>query len=271
MENTAYVHGYSEREAVRLNDQAVTLADLLHHDTRYPAGSLVLEAGCGTGAQTVHLAKHSPGARIISMDISEESLEAARARAEREGISNVDFRRGDIFSLPFEEGSFDHVFVCFVLEHLENPAAALESLKRILKPCGTLTVIEGDHESTLFHPSSPEAWKTIRCLIEIQAALGGNSLVGRELYPLMVKAGFVNCAVSPRPVYADAGRPELVEGFTRNTYIAMVEGVREQALSMGLIDKKTWDRGIRDLYRAADPDGSFYYTFFKGKGEKPRG
>ena len=69
MNGADYVHGYSDREAERLSDQARTLTSLLHYDTRYPAGSRVLEAGCGTGAQTVILSKNSPGAEIISVDI----------------------------------------------------------------------------------------------------------------------------------------------------------------------------------------------------------
>jgi hypothetical protein len=43
----AYVHGYDPRENLRLQDQASTLVELLHSDTAYPAGSSVLEAGCG--------------------------------------------------------------------------------------------------------------------------------------------------------------------------------------------------------------------------------
>ena len=57
---TSYVHGYDLRENIRLQDQASTLADLLHSDTFYPAGCRVLEAGCGVGAQTVTLAENSP-------------------------------------------------------------------------------------------------------------------------------------------------------------------------------------------------------------------
>jgi cyclopropane fatty-acyl-phospholipid synthase-like methyltransferase len=53
--NKAYVHGYDHRENIRLQDQASTLVELLHSDTSYPAGSRVLEAGCGVGAQTVPL------------------------------------------------------------------------------------------------------------------------------------------------------------------------------------------------------------------------
>jgi len=102
MNENAYVHGYSEREAERLGDQARTLTGLLHHDTRYPAQSRVLEAGCGTGAQTVILAKNSPTAEITSIDISPESVRRAEERARAEGIGNVTFRAADLFSLPFE-------------------------------------------------------------------------------------------------------------------------------------------------------------------------
>jgi len=62
-----YVHGYDTRENRRLQGQANTLVELLHFDTAYPAGSLVLEAGCGVGAQTVTLARNSPQAAFISM------------------------------------------------------------------------------------------------------------------------------------------------------------------------------------------------------------
>ena len=70
----AYVHGYEPRESTRLHDQANTLVELLHADTAYPAGSLVLEAGCGVGAQTVTLAANSPQAQFVSIDVSPVSL-----------------------------------------------------------------------------------------------------------------------------------------------------------------------------------------------------
>lgn len=263
-----YVHGYSAREHERLHDQASTLTELLHHDTFYPAGSRVLEAGCGVGAQTIILAQKSPDALFTSIDLSQESLDRARQRVQQENISNVTFRQADIFHLPFEEDTFDHVFVCFVLEHLPTPLEALKHLKHVVKPDGTITVIEGDHDSAYFYPDSQEARKAIQCLIDIQARLGGNPLIGRQLYPLLVQAGFHSAHVSPRMVYVDASKPEWVEGFTKNTFTAMVEGVREQALAFNLIAPKQWEKGIRDLYRTTQPDGTFCYTFFKGMAVK---
>jgi SAM-dependent methyltransferase len=263
-----YVHGYSQREAERLADQAGALSRLLHHDTGYPAGSRVLECGCGTGAQTVHLAASSPAAKILSVDVSPESLAAAHARIQAAGYTNIEFQIADVFNLPFEDEAFDHVFVCFVLEHLPEPAQALRNLRRVLRCGGSITVIEGDHGSWYCHPQTAESLQTVNCLIEIQARLGGDSLIGRRLYPLLVEAGFQDVRVSPRMVYVDDSRPELVEGFSRKTFIAMVEGVREQALSLGLIDFATWEKGIADMYRATEAGGTFCYTFFKARAVK---
>lgn len=271
MSQKKYVHGYSERESERLSDQAQTLTALLHDDTRYPAGSCVLEAGCGIGAQTVILAKNSPGARITSVDISPESIRVAGERARAEGITNVTFHAGDIFNLMFEPESYDHIFICFVLEHLAEPQLALRRLLPLLKKGGTITVIEGDHGSAFFHPDSAYAQKTIDCLVSLQQEIGGNALIGRELFPLLSAAGFFNVQVSPRIVYVDGSRPALAEGFTRLTFTAMVEGVGDAALKKGLIRKEEWEQGIRDLYRTAEPDGVFCYTFFKATGYNEEG
>src|SRR5580704_17559792 len=98
-------------------------------------------------------------------------------------------------------------------------------------------------------PDSSDAHTAIRCLIELQRAAGGNALIGRELYPLMTGAALRDVRVSPRMVYVDASRPELVEGFTRRTFTAMVEGVREPAIAAGLIERERFDRGIAALRR----------------------
>jgi len=229
----------------------------------------VLEAGCGTGAQTLSLAERSPLAHFTSVDISAASLAQARAQVQAAGLRNVQFVEADIFALPFEPGSFDHVFVCFVLEHLARPVPALQTLRRLLKPGGTMTVIEGDHGSAYFHPDSAAARRAIDAQVQLQAAAGGNALIGRQLFPLLVEAGFDAPAVSPRMVYVDGSRPAWVEGFTRNTFNAMIDGVRDAVVSAGIIGADDCDAGLRDLHRTAEADGVFCYTFFKGVAKAP--
>ena len=266
--NKEYVHGYDARENRRLQDQAGTLVELLHSDTSYPDGSRVLEVGCGVGAQTVTLGRNSPNASFFSIDISRESITQAKRTAEAEGLSNVQFQQADIFTMNFEPASFDHVFVCHVLEHLSQPDHALRILKNMIKAGGTITVIEGDHGSAYFYPDSEAAHKAIQCQVELQRRAGGNAMIGRELYPLLKKAGFNFIQVSPRMVYVDSSKPALVEGFTKNTFTAMIEGIRNAALKAGIVDPVIFDQGIQDLYRTTEADGVFCYTFFKAIGIK---
>jgi SAM-dependent methyltransferase len=264
-----YVHGYTEVESARLNDQANTLSSLLHHDSFFPEGSKVLEAGCGVGSQTVILCTKNPGIRLTSADISSRSIETAKKRCMDKGIVNVEFIKADLFDLPFEKESFDHVFLCFVLEHLSEPEEALRKLQFVLKRGGTVTAIEGDHGSAYYYPRSPYAQKTIDCLIRLQADKGGDSLIGRSLYPLLYKAGFIDIRVSPRVVYADVSLPGMVDGFTKKTFIAMVEGVKEDALKENMIDEEAWKRGIKELKETSGKYGTFNYTFFKAVGIRP--
>ena len=155
------------------------------------------------------------------------------------------------------------MFVCFVLEHLAHPLEALNALKKLLKPGGTITVIEGDHGSAHFYPDNEASRRAIQCQIELQKRAGGNANIGRALYPLLDAAGFSAINVSPRMVYVDASKSRLVEGFTKNTFTAMIEGVRASSIEAELMDETTFDEGIKGLYRTTEPDGVFCYTFFK--------
>ena len=132
-------------------------------------------------------------------------------------------------------------------------------------------MVEGDHGSAHFHPDSAAAQAAIDAQVRLQAAAGGDALIGRRLYPLLRGAGLEDVRVEPRIVYVDGSRPDLIDGFTRRTFTAMIEGVRDPALAAGLLDAEAFDAGVRDLHRTAADDGTFSYTFFKGVGVTPSG
>lgn len=263
-----YVHGYSGTETARLNAQARTLTELLHGGISYAPGSRILEAGCGVGAQTVALASRNPGARIVSVDRCAESLAQARASLAAQGLSEVEFVQADLFDIPLDEGSFDHLFLCFVLEHVPEPGKLLARLLQALRPGGSVTIIEGDHGSAFFHPDNADARRAIECLVKLQSEAGGNALIGRELYPLMTRVGVRDAVVSPVTIYADAAHPELVSGFTLSTFTAMIEGVEDAVLGSEMMTRSAWERALVALRHTAESDGTFSYMFFRGVGTK---
>ncbi|MEN0049402.1 MAG: methyltransferase domain-containing protein [Bacteroidota bacterium] len=264
-----YIHGYSEIETQRLYNQANSIADFLHWDSKWEAGSTILEAGCGVGAQTKIIAAQNPDCEFISVDISKKSLAVARQLATDLKLENVNFKEEDLTQLTFKSKTFDHVFLCFVLEHVKKPSLILEELRRVLKPNGTITIIEGDHGSTYFHPDSAAARKAVQAQVTLQQQKGGDPNIGRSLYPLLEQADFQEINVTPRQIYVDDSKPALVQGFTLDTFTAMIKGIAEEAIAQKVISAIEFWEGIRDLEQTANGGGTFSYTFFKGTAKKP--
>lgn len=256
-----YVHGYAGEELDRLRASADTLEHLLHRGVAYPNDALVLEAGCGVGAQTRHLIRNAPGIRLISMDIARKSLLRAKQYTPDSAVA---FVQTDLHRLPFKAASFDHIFICFVLEHLPDPLEALNHLKAMLKPDGAITAIEGDHGSAFFYPETEAALAAWRCLQRLQLQTSGDGHIGRRLYTLFKDSGATAIKVTPLPVYCDPSRPEMMEGFADKTIVGMLKGIEEEVLARKLISPQTWHRGIKDLLNLSQSDkGSFSYTFFR--------
>jgi hypothetical protein len=93
-------------------------------------------------------------------------------------------------------------------------------------------------------------------------------MIGRELYPLLRRAGFDSVRVSPRMVYVDDSKFDFVEGYTKETFTVMTEDVHEAAIKSGIIEGRLFKQGLWDLYRPAETGGVFCYTFFKAHGNK---
>jgi SAM-dependent methyltransferase len=223
----------------------------------------VLEAGCGVGAQTRLLLKRSPAAHFTCIDISEDSLARARRLKTLGGFENVTFEQADINRLRFADASFDHIFVCFVLEHLNDPVTALTELKRVLKPDGTLTVIEGDHGSCFWHPETPAGRQAWAGLIAAQQAHGHDPLIGRRLMPLLTAAGFKVQSCRPAWLYADRLNPALRDGMVNHIIVPMVRSARQQILKDKLVSEEIFEQGCRDISLSDASDGTFFYTWFK--------
>jgi hypothetical protein len=172
-----YVHGYhrARTNACRIRPELWSTYCTRHLHTRLEASSSKLR---GVGAQTVTLAQRSPARDFTSVDVSADSVAEAKRKTDAAGLTNVQFQQADIFALPFAPNP-DHVFVCFVLSTYRGPLRRWRFLP-LLRPGGTMTVVEGDHGSTFFHPDSSAARMAIQCQVELQRLAGGNALIGRQ-------------------------------------------------------------------------------------------
>jgi SAM-dependent methyltransferase len=253
----------------RLLFEPDTLSGLLFGDTQYAAGDMVLVAGCSDGSQVVPLARQSPGATFLTVAASAESLIAAQSKARAARLKNVRFQRLELDSMSFAAETFDHVFACLLLGHLAEPQRALAQLRNVLKAGGSITVIEGDEGSAFFHPDSVLARKAIQSAIEARAREGGNATIGRSLYPLLTRAGFMDVNVSPRVVYRDERRARWADKLVIRRFAATVAAAAERVEAHELMDKAAWTEGLTDLQRAVAADATFSYTFFRAVALKP--
>jgi SAM-dependent methyltransferase len=99
---------------------------------------LILDAGCGTGYKSLVLAEANPGAKIVGVDISTESVALARKRLEYHGFDNAEFHVLSIEELPNLGQQFDYINCDEVLYILPDPIGALQAMKGVLKPDGII-------------------------------------------------------------------------------------------------------------------------------------
>ncbi len=125
----------------------VLVGGLTHHSAKlFPSlevreGDRAVDVGCGFGDTAIELAQRvGPGGSVLGIDCCEAFLDIARGDAAAAGIDNVAFVNADVQFYPFE-GDFDFCFSRFGTQFFENPVAGLKSMRRSLKPGGTMTMI----------------------------------------------------------------------------------------------------------------------------------
>lgn len=160
-------------------------------------GMRLLDCGCGPGTVTLGFRDFVGTGRILGVDVNPRYIEAAKELATRGAAANLDFRVATAYSLPFEDGSFDAVFAHAVLEHLEDPEAALAEMARVLAPGGVIGVADVDYDGILISPAVPLIEESIEMYVRYCDHRGGNQRIGKHLRGLLTRAGFEPvCATS---------------------------------------------------------------------------
>ena len=128
------------------HDDRVSGANAALHDHLFGAAAvgpadLVLDIGCGAGETTRLAAARAPDGLAVGIDLSAPMLEQARAAAEREGLANIRFVRGDAQVYPFGDGDYDVVISQFGIMFFADPVAAFANVARAIRPGGRLVFV----------------------------------------------------------------------------------------------------------------------------------
>lgn len=121
------------RKLYRMNFAKVIEAKIILEFLEPKRDQIICDIGCGTGIQSIEIAKK--GCRVYGIDMDKQDMEMAKSIAKGHDCY---FQVGDVESLPFEASVFDAVVCICAFEHFERDDRALAELNRVLKPNGSL-------------------------------------------------------------------------------------------------------------------------------------
>ena len=222
-------------------------------------GQTVLDVGCGTGDDARSIADLvGPRGRVVAVDRSEAAIAEAIKRSAG-STARIEFRQGDALELEFPSDEFDGVRADRVLQHLEDPARALDELIRVTRPGGKVVVFEPDWDTLLI--DSPDREVT-RQIVRCNADAVANGRIGRQLRALFVKAGLAPVDV--------CGIGAVLTSFTLANQLLFLTRGTQQAVDAKRISAAQAADWL-DQLRGADGAGTFFasVTGFIVAGGKP--
>ena len=240
-----YVHGYATPEQERLVEQAEHWRHRLIRDgTRLEPGTRLVEIGTGAGAVLAVLGQEFPGLVLTGVDIEPKQLDFARGHLQRSGV-DANLVQADALALPFEDESFDHVWMMWFLEHVPDPVSALREARRVLVAGGGITAIEVDYSTCHADPSTPAMEALFRAMVAGMAASGWSD-AGARLPGWLLEAGFRDLDEGERTYWWQGDDLDRQANYAADVVesaapaLAQLPGVTEEELRTGLAD-------LRDL------------------------
>ena len=264
---TGYLHGYRAEERERLHRQARFLAPTVHDGLPFQRRTKLIEVGCGVGAQTEILLRRWPDLRVTGVEINDEQLvEARRFLTSIPSASDrVVLAKGDATNLEYGADSFDAGFLCWVLEHVGDPARALAEVRRVLVPGSPVVCSEVLNATFFVDPYSKHTLRYWTALNEQQLAMGGDPFVGAKLGNLLTGAGFRDVVTEVKSFHLDNRAPaERAEFLGYWTDLLL-------SSAPALLDAKKVDEGVVEGMRAElarvahDPNSVFFYAFIQAR------
>lgn len=206
-------------------------------------GMHVADIGCGVGTVSLWMAEQvGPGGSIVCIDRSAQQLELARRSAHEAGHHHITFieASADNINLPAE--TFDLVYCRFLLDHLENPSAALTEMRRLLKPQGALITETLDLSGLATDPSDSVYAEEADCMRRLSAMRGIDACNGMAIHRLVRDAGFTQIQVS-------LNQPAYLRGEEKRFWEYSVAETASALVARGLCTMEELQRRIQGMQR----------------------
>ena len=183
-------------------------------------GMTLLDCGCGPGTVTLGFAGIVAPGSAVGTDIEPSQMALATKTAAQRNVSNVRFEAASIYELPFEDSSFDAIFMSALIGNLREPTRGLREAHRVLKPGGVIGVKEFDHGGDIVYPNETAMAKYDELYRRLRAEYGHNGESGRMIGALLLEAGFSDLNMSA--TYETLSNPNVLQSAAQ-VFIGLLE------------------------------------------------
>lgn len=263
-----YLHGYSKTEQDRLYKQARFLESSVYPGIDFSKQEKIVEVGCGVGAQTEILLERFPKLSIEGIDASSKQIARAKAYLKKQLASGrVNLTLGDAGDLPYASSSLDGAFICWFLEHVQDPIGILKEVRRVLRAGGVIYCSEVLNATLYLHPYSPATLQYWFAFNDHQWSLKGDPFVGAKLANYLLAAGFQNITTETKVEFFDNRTPKKRAQWIEYWTSLLLSGAPE-LLETGRITKDVVDEMQSELARLKDdPDAVFFYSWIQARAQ----
>ncbi|MBN8540331.1 MAG: methyltransferase domain-containing protein [Deltaproteobacteria bacterium] len=263
-----YIHGFTQEEQERLFRQARIHEEVIFSKVDFKHCKDLIEIGSGVGAQTSILLERNPAANIVCVDASSAQVARARKALENQIESGkVKIDHGDALHLKYPDNSFDGAFICWLLEHVQNPIGILEEARRVLRSGGVIYCNEVFNASFYVHPYSPATLKYWMEFNDHQWSLKGDPFVGGKLANYLMAADFQNITTHVLTHQYDNRTPKKRAAFLDYWTGLLLSGA-DALIAAGRITSKTAEdmqREMQDL--KGDKNSVIFYSWILARAE----
>lgn len=267
MSDFPYLHGFSPEEQDRLYRQARFSEQTIFSTIDFSGQTRLLEVGVGVGAQTEILLRRFPALQVTGVDRSPRQLEQARLHLEANpcAAGRFELKQMDAGALDFDAEAFDGAFVCWVLEHIPNPATVLSEIRRVLEPGSPVVINEVMNSSFFLDPYSPDTWRYWMAYNDLQLEKGGDPFVGAKLGNLLLQQGYQNIETEVKIWHLDNRQPARRREIIRFWHELLLSAA-DQLLASGRVDAAIVAGMKTEMKTVAhDPNAVFFFSFMQAR------